>query len=64
MDPWEELEEIQGMGPEASAAPELEESAQLPGLMAVNDRSVMAASAGTDSAADYTWTITSIGSTM
>ena len=64
MDPWEELEEIQGMGPEASAAPELEERAQLPGLMAVNDRSVMAASAGTDSAADYTWTITSTGSTM
>ena len=52
------------MGPEASAAPELEERAQLPGLMAVNDRSVMAASAGTDSAADYTWTITSTGSPM
>lgn len=64
VDPWAELEEIQGRGPEASAAPELEESAQLPGLMAVNDRSVMAASSGTDSAADYTWTITSIGSTM
>ncbi len=64
IDPWGELQDIQEQQTENSSDPA---SARVAEGENVNF-SVMgvarAASAGTDSAADYTWTITSTGSTM